>query len=157
MTKSRNFLFLLVSGLVVTLSGLLVTISPAYAAPSQIQCRDPYTTGSWNVYPCIYNGGYIYPPSGPRYERVVAYAQVFSRPSNCTYYRVYIVDENRVERFSTSLRPCTTGRSTDVEVWDGEFGGLRVFARFKAFSGTSQNLTQILSIDSPSIPSLDDD
>ncbi len=84
---------LLVLGLAATVSSVLVTVSPA-AAATATQCRDAYTTGSWNVYPCIGNHGYIYPPSGPRYERVLAYAQVFGRPSNCTYYRVYIVDEN---------------------------------------------------------------
>ncbi len=59
-----------------------------------------------------------------------------------------------MERFNTSLRPCTTGQSTVVEVWDGEFNGGRVFARFRAFTGTQSNLSTILTKDSPSIPSI---
>jgi hypothetical protein len=125
-----------------------VNVSPASAA---IACREPYVSGAWNIDICVHTNTIVFPPGGGQYREVTGLARVYNRPSNCATVRIYLVDQNNVQRFSTSARPCGETFPASVHVWNGEFRGLDVKARFVAYAG---NGGQILSRESPFISSL---
>ena len=151
MSTTKKYLGLALATLIATIVSLVAATSPASADEA---CRTPpYVSGSWNVQVCVSNTGYLCPVnSDPCYEKVSGYAEITSRPSNCDKIRVYLVDQNNVQKFSTSSRPCGDRNPKAVEVWDGEFGSGQVKARFVAFNSSG---AKILSIDSAYIRALD--
>ena len=149
MTTTRRVLALALFSVVATLTSLAVTVSPAGAVTG---CRTPYVTAAWNVVTCVGNEGKICPPKGC-YNTVGAWSNIYVRHRNCVTVRTYIVDLNNEEALSTSARSCADTYPRGITVWDGEFGGLPIKARFVAYNGSGE---PILSIDSPTIPSYGD-
>ncbi|MFE0590846.1 hypothetical protein [Micromonospora echinospora] len=113
----------------------VVPASPAFAY--NYSCRSAYTAGGWYAYPCIETDG--------SYFR--ADATVLDAPTNCTHYRVYVLDNWGDEVYSTSARDCSETQSPQTAALYFSLAGHYAQARLKAWNGT----TQILSIDSPKI------
>ncbi|MGW3413577.1 hypothetical protein [Streptomyces sp. NPDC000888] len=109
-------------------------------ATEEAQCRTPYTSGGWNVTPCIYLG------TGTTFD---GWSFVDAHPSSCASYRVYLVDAatGALVR-STSARPCSETLSPDVFADASKFTSLSAYTKFRAFNSSGG---VILSLDSPSI------
>ncbi|WP_250007556.1 hypothetical protein [Actinoplanes sp. M2I2] len=142
MRLARKLASLAIATLAITAGSLVATTVPASAAGT---CRTVYSTAAWRVQPCVY--GYYY-SAAHGYALTGANAKVERKPAGCATYRVYLVDANNVQRFSTSARPCVVGLSKPVEVWNGEFGGGNVMARFIAYNSSGAT---ILTLDTPYI------
>lgn len=147
MPIARKLLLAAISTLMAVAGAVVVEASPASAALPTFACRVPaYETAVWEVALCATSE--YYDPTGT-YQVVDAWSVIFRHPAACATYRVYLVDAANVQRFSTSLRNCKTEKdSPELWVWNGEFNGGAVRARFKAYNSSGG---QILSIDSPLI------
>ncbi|MFC7546691.1 hypothetical protein [Plantactinospora sp. GCM10030261] len=129
----------MLGSLILTLGIALVPSSPASAAEWWRECREPtYVGNGFEADVCVFTDG----------ARFSAQGWLYKKPSNCGYWRVYLVNNSLEERHSTSKLSC--GTRTDAltrMIWEDFPNGVAK-ARVKVWD-TSSTPRVILSIDSP--------
>lgn len=122
--RLKKLLASLAATLLVTTGLAVSSASPASA--DGLSCRSAYTANGWYAYPCVYSDGLYFD----------AYGVMTSYPSNCSTYRVYLVDNWGDEVLSTSARNCSETVSPWVgEVYHSDMGNYAL-ARLKAYNSS---------------------
>jgi hypothetical protein len=143
MIGTRPLMSAILAGLLASGGLLAVGVSPALAA--QGGCRDPhYLANGWDATICS-NPWNALDPSGMSATGIVS-----KHPSNCSYYRAYVVDQtNGALLYSTAAKPCsTTAATTATAFWnqfvlDRNFEG-HAISRLDAWDSSNRPILEIL-------------